>query len=167
MLSSFPWLSAVIVLPLVAAAFIPVIPDKEGKTVRWYALGASLINFVLIIYALWQNYDFQQPGYQLSESLDWIPALGLTWSLAIDGLSMPLVVLTGLVTTLAILAGWQVKEKPRLFYALMLIMFSAQLGVFCAQDLLQFFLIWELELVPVYILIAIWGGPKRFPLFLF
>jgi NAD(P)H-quinone oxidoreductase subunit 4 len=161
MLSSFPWLSAVIVLPLVAAAFIPVIPDKEGKTVRWYALGASLVNFALIIYALWQNYDFQQPSYQFVENWDWIPALGLTWALAIDGLSMPLVVLTGLVTTLAILAGWQVKEKPRLFYALMLIMFSAQLGVFCAQDLLQFFLIWELELVPVYILIAVWGGPKR------
>jgi NAD(P)H-quinone oxidoreductase subunit 4 len=161
MLSSFPWLSAVIVLPLVAAALIPVIPDKEGKTVRWYALGASMVNFGLIIYSLWQNYDFQQPSYQFVENWDWIPALGLTWSLAIDGLSMPLVVLTGLVTTLAILAGWQVKEKPRLFYALMLIMFSAQLGVFCAQDLLQFFLIWELELVPVYILIAVWGGPKR------
>jgi NAD(P)H-quinone oxidoreductase subunit 4 len=161
MLSSFPWLSAVIGLPLVAAAFIPVIPDKEGKTVRWYSLGAALANFALIIYALWQNYDFAEPGYQLSEKLSWIPSLGLNWSLAIDGLSMPLVVLTGLVTTLAILAGWQVKEKPRLFYGLMLVMFSAQLGVFCAQDLLQFFLIWELELVPVYILIAIWGGPKR------
>jgi NAD(P)H-quinone oxidoreductase subunit 4 len=148
-------------LPLVAAAFIPVIPDKEGKTVRWYSLGAALANFALIIYALWQNYDFAEPGYQLSEKLSWIPSLGLNWSLAIDGLSMPLVVLTGLVTTLAILAGWQVKEKPRLFYGLMLVMFSAQLGVFCAQDLLQFFLIWELELVPIYILIAIWGGPKR------
>ena len=74
---------------------------------------------------------------------------------------MPLVVLTGLVTTMSILAGWQVKEKPRLFYFLMLAMYSAQVGVFCSQDLLQFFLIWELELVPVYLLIAIWGGPKR------
>jgi NAD(P)H-quinone oxidoreductase subunit 4 len=161
MLSTFPWLTAIILLPLVAAAFIPMIPDKEGKTVRWYSLGAALANFGLIIYAIWQKYDFHASGYQLVENFAWIPQLGLNWSLAIDGVSMPLVLLTGLVTTLSILAGWKVKEKPRLFHFLMLIMFSAQIGVFCAQDLLQFFLIWELELVPVYILIAIWGGPKR------
>jgi NAD(P)H-quinone oxidoreductase subunit 4 len=161
MLSTFPWLTATILLPLVAAAMIPVIPDKEGKTVRWYALGAALANFGLIIYTISTQYKFQAPGYQLVENFAWIPALNLNWSLAIDGVSMPLVVLTALVTTLSILAGWKVKEKPRLFYFLMLVMFSAQLGVFCAQDLLQFFLIWELELVPVYILIAVWGGPKR------
>jgi NAD(P)H-quinone oxidoreductase subunit 4 len=161
MLSTFPWLSATILLPLVAAAFIPVIPDKEGKTVRWYSLGAALANFGLIIYAIWQKYDFQASGYQLVENFSWIPQLNLNWSLAIDGVSMPLVILTGLVTTLSILAGWKVTQKPRLFHFLMLVMFSAQIGVFCAQDLLQFFLIWELELVPVYILIAIWGGPKR------
>jgi NAD(P)H-quinone oxidoreductase subunit 4 len=161
MLSTFPWLSATILLPLVAAAFIPVIPDKEGKTVRWYTLGAALANLGLIVYALWQKYDFQASGYQLVENFAWIPQLNLNWSLAIDGISMPMVVLTGLVTTLSILAGWKVKQKPRLFYFLMLVMYSAQIGVFCAQDILQFFLIWELELVPVYILIAIWGGPKR------
>ncbi len=161
MLSTFPWLTATILLPLVAAALIPVIPDKEGKTVRWYSLTAALANFGLIIYAIWARYDFRDSGYQLVENFSWIPELGLNWSLAIDGISMPLVILTGLVTTLSILAGWKVKEKPRLFYFLMLVMFSAQIGVFCAQDLLQFFLIWELELVPVYILIAIWGGPNR------
>lgn len=161
MSTSFPWLTAIILLPIVASLLIPILPDKEGKTVRWYALGVGLADFGLIIYTLWKNYDFTQSAYQLTESYPWIPQLGLNWSLAIDGISMPLVVLTGLVTTLSILAGWQVKQKPRLFYFLMLLMYSAQIGVFCAQDLLQFFLIWELELVPVYILIAIWGGPKR------
>ncbi|MBD2328759.1 NAD(P)H-quinone oxidoreductase subunit 4 [Alkalinema sp. FACHB-956] len=161
MSTAFPWLSAIILLPIVASLLIPFLPDKEGKTVRSYALGVGLTNFALIIYALWKHYDFTQSAYQLVENYSWIPQLGLNWSLAIDGISMPLVVLTGLVTTLSILAGWQVKEKPRLFYFLMLLMYSAQIGVFCAQDLLQFFCIWELELVPVYILIAIWGGPKR------
>lgn len=161
MSTAFPWLSVIILLPIVASLLIPILPDKEGKTVRSYALGVGLTNFALIIYALWQHYDFTQSAYQLVENYSWIPQLGLNWSLAIDGISMPLVVLTGLVTTLSILAGWQVKEKPRLFYFLMLLMYSAQIGVFCAQDLLQFFCIWELELVPVYILIAIWGGPKR------
>ncbi len=161
MSTSFPWLSAIIFLPLAAALLIPVLPDKYGKTVRWYTLGVGLADFALTIYALWKHYDFTASGYQFVETVAWIPQIGLNWSLAIDGLSMPLVVLTGLVTTMSILAGWQVKEKPRLFYFLMLVMYSAQLGVFCAQDLLQFFLIWELELVPVYLLIAIWGGPKR------
>jgi len=159
--TSFPWLSAIILFPLAASLLIPVLPDKEGKTVRWYALGVGLIDFALTIYALWTQYDFTTSGYQFVETVSWIPQLNLNWSLAIDGLSMPLVVLTGLVTTMSILAGWQVKEKPRLFYFLMLAMYSAQVGVFCSQDLLQFFLIWELELVPVYLLIAIWGGPKR------
>lgn len=161
MTTPFPWLSTIILLPLAAALFIPIIPDKDGRTVRWYALGVGLADFSLSLYALWKHYDFSEAGYQLSESVTWLPQLGINWSLAIDGLSMPLVVLTGLVTTLSILAGWQVKEKPRLFYFLMLVMYSAQIGVFCAQDLVQFFLIWELELVPVYLLIAIWGGPKR------
>ncbi|MFM6307350.1 MAG: NAD(P)H-quinone oxidoreductase subunit 4, partial [Dolichospermum sp.] len=87
--------------------------------------------------------------------------IGFNWSLGVDGLSMPLIILTGLINTLAIFAAWKVTNKPRLFYALMLVMYSAQLGVFLAQDLLMFFLMWEIELVPVYLLIAIWGGANR------
>lgn len=159
--TQFPWLTIVTLLPLVASLLIPVLPDKQGKTIRWYALSVALIDFALIVYAFWQNYDFQNPDLQMVETIAWVPQLGLNWSLSVDGISMPLVVLSALVTTLAILASWKVTEKPRLFYFLMLAMFSAQIGVFCAQDILLFFLMWELELVPVYILISIWGGPKR------
>jgi len=161
MSTQFPWLTTVTLLPLVASLLIPVLPDKQGKTVRWYAFFVGLVDFALIVYTLWQNYDFSSPDFQLNESFSWIPQLGLNWSLAVDGLSMPLVVLAGLVTTLSILASWKVTKKPRLFYFLMLAMYSAQISVFCAQDMLLFFLMWELELVPVYILISIWGGPKR------
>ncbi|HEY9668203.1 MAG TPA: NAD(P)H-quinone oxidoreductase subunit 4, partial [Coleofasciculaceae cyanobacterium] len=157
----FPWLTAIILLPLLACLAIPVLPDKDGKTVRLYALGVGLINFALTIYAFWSHYDLQSSTFQLTEKYAWIPQLGLNWSVAVDGLSMPLIVLTALVTTLAILASWKVTKKPRLFYALLLVMYSAQIGVFAAQDLLLFFLIWELELVPVYLLISIWGGNKR------
>jgi NAD(P)H-quinone oxidoreductase subunit 4 len=157
----FPWLTTIILLPLLAALAIPVLPDKEGRTVRLYALGVGLIDFALTIYAFWSHYDLQNSTFQLVETYPWIPQLGLNWSVAVDGLSMPLIVLTGLVTTLATLAAWRVTKKPRLFYALLLIMYSAQIGVFAAQDLLLFFLIWELELVPVYLLISIWGGNKR------
>ena len=161
MSTQFPWLTTIILLPLVASLLIPVLPDKYGKTVRSYALGVGLIDFSLIVYALWRHYDWQDSGFQLAESYNWIPQLNIHWSLAVDGISMPLVVLTGLVTTLSMLAAWKVTEKTRLFYFLMLVMYSAQIGVFCAQDMIQFFLLWEIELVPVYILIAIWGGPKR------
>jgi len=156
-----PWLSAIIFLPLVAALVIPLVPDKEGKTVRWYGLGVALLDFVLMIFALWQNYDFQSSALQMTESYSWIPQIGFNWSLGIDGLSMPLILLTGFINTLAVFAAWKVTNKPRLFYALMLTMYSAQLGVFLAQDLLMFFLMWEIELVPVYLLISIWGGANR------
>jgi NAD(P)H-quinone oxidoreductase subunit 4 len=159
--TSFPWLTAIILLPLAASFLIPLIPDKQGKTVRLYALGVGLIDLILSIYAFWKHYDFQNSNFQLAESYAWVPQIGINWSVAVDGISMPLVVLAGLVTTLSILAGWKVMNKPRLFYFLMLMMYAAQIGVFCAQDMIQFFLLWEIELVPVYILISIWGGQKR------
>lgn len=157
----FPWLTAIIVLPLLAALVLPIIPDKDGKTLRWYALGVGLVDFALALYAFWQHYDINNSGFQLVERYAWVPQIGLNWSVAVDGLSMPLIVLTGLVNTLAIAAAWNVTRKPRLFYFLMLLLYSAQMGVFVAQDMLLFFLMWEIELVPVYLLIAIWGGPKR------
>ncbi|MBD2293945.1 NAD(P)H-quinone oxidoreductase subunit 4 [Anabaena sphaerica FACHB-251] len=156
-----PWLSAIIFLPLVASLAIPLIPDKDGKTVRWYGLGVAFVDFALMIFAFWQGYDFQSSALQMTESYPWIPQIGFNWSVAVDGLSMPLILLTGLINTLAVFAAWKVTNKPRLFYALMLVMYSAQLGVFLAQDLLMFFLMWEIELVPVYLLISIWGGKNR------
>ncbi len=159
--TQFPWLTAIILLPLLASLAIPLIPDKEGKTVRWYALGVGLADFALMVYGFWGNYDLQSTEFQLVETYPWLPQLGLNWSVGIDGLSMPLIVLSGLITTLALLASWNVKHKPRLFYFLILVLYSAQIGVFAARDLLLFFLMWELELVPVYILISIWGGKKR------
>ncbi len=159
--AQFPWLTTITLLPLLAALPLPLIPDKEGKTVRWYALGIGLIDFALMIYAFGNQYLLQSADFQMVEKYSWIPQIGLNWSLAVDGLSMPLVLLTGLVTTLAMLAAWNTTNKPKLFYGLMLLMYSAQIAVFVAQDLLMFFLVWELELVPVYLLISIWGGAKR------
>jgi NAD(P)H-quinone oxidoreductase subunit 4 len=161
MITEFPWLTAIILFPLLAALPIPLLPDKQGKLVRWYALGVGLIDFSLAVYAFWYHYDIANPSLQLVERYGWVPQIGFNWSVGVDGLSMPLVVLAGLVTTLSIMAAWKVTHKPRLFYFLMLVLFSAQMGVFVAQDLLLFFLMWEIELVPVYLLIAIWGGQNR------
>jgi NAD(P)H-quinone oxidoreductase subunit 4 len=137
------------------------LPDKEGKTVRWYALGVGIADFILMCYAFWKNYDPSSATFQLAEKYTWIPQLGLSWAVSVDGISAPLVLLAGLVTTLSIFAAWQVNIKPRLFYFLMLVLYAAQIGVFVSQDLLMFFIMWEVELIPVYLLVSIWGGQKR------
>jgi NAD(P)H-quinone oxidoreductase subunit 4 len=161
MISEFPWLTAIIAFPLIAALAIPVLPDTDGKTVRLYALGSGVLEFLFILYTFVTQYDVNNASLQLVERYSWVPQIGLNWSLGVDGLSMPLVVLTGFVTTLATFAAWNIKIKPRLFYALMLVMYSAQIAVFLSQDLLLFFMLWELELVPVYLIISIWGGAQR------
>jgi NAD(P)H-quinone oxidoreductase subunit 4 len=162
MISEFPWLTAILAFPLIAALAIPVLPDTDGKNVRSFALATGVIELGLIIYTFATQYNFQDSGLQLVERYSWLPQIGLNWSVGVDGLSMPLVVLTGFVTTLATFAAWNIKVKPRLFYSLMLVMYSAQIAVFLAQDLLMFFMLWELELVPVYLIISIWGGAQRF-----
>ena len=161
MLAQIPWLTTLIAFPLLAALIIPLLPDQGGKTVRWYALSIALVELWLTLYAFCEHYDLSLATLQLVEVYPWLPQIGLNWSLGVDGLSMPLIVLTSLVNTLAIFAAWTVKHKPRLFYTLMLVLYSAQIAVFAAQDLLLFFLMWEIELVPVYLLISIWGGPAR------
>ena len=160
-MAEFPWLTTIILFPLAASLLIPLIPDKDGKTVRWYALTVGLIDFVLIVYAFYTGYDLSNPNLQLVESYTWIPTIDLKWSLGADGLSMPLIILTGFITTLAIMAAWPVTFKPKFFYFLMLAMYSGQIAVFAVQDMLLFFLAWELELVPVYLILSIWGGKKR------
>ncbi|NER80495.1 MAG: NADH-quinone oxidoreductase subunit M [Leptolyngbya sp. SIO1D8] len=157
----FPWLTTIVLFPLLASLPIPLLPGKDNKTVRIYALLIGLAEFALILYTFGRYFSPQRSGLQLVESYTWISQIGLNWSLAADGLSMPLVILSGLVTTLAILASWNISLKPRLYFFLLLLMYSAQVGVFLCQDILLFFLMWEIELVPVYLLISIWGGQKR------
>jgi len=158
---SFPWLTTIFALPLIAACLVPLIPDQQGKTLRWYSIGVAIADFALMCKFFWDHYDPSVSGFQLIETFDWIPQLGLKWTVSIDGISMPLVLLAGFITTLSLLAAWQVDRKPRLFYFLMLVLYAAQIGVFIAQDMMLFFIMWELELVPVYLLVCIWGGPNR------
>ncbi|MGB2925027.1 MAG: NAD(P)H-quinone oxidoreductase subunit 4 [Limnothrix sp.] len=161
MATQFPWLTALIALPAISALLIPILPDKEGKTVRWFALIVGLVEFALMCFVFWRHFDPQNAGFQLAESYTWIAPLGISWSVAVDGISVPLVLLAGFVTTLSMFSAWQVDRRPKLFYALMLLLYSAQIGVFVAKDLFLFFLMWEVELIPVYLLVCIWGGKRR------
>ncbi len=159
--SHLPWLTIIVLFPVLAAFIIPFLPDNNGKVVRWYALGVCLLDFIFIIYTFSSYYSFTSPSLQLVEDFSWIPSLSLHWSLGVDGLSMPLILLTGFITTLATLSAWPITKNAKLFYILMLTMYSGQIGVFASQDILLFFFMWELELIPVYLLLNLWGGKKR------
>ena len=156
----FPWLTTIVLFPLLSSLLIPLIPTKEGKNIRTFALGVALADFAIAISAFWNNFNLENTEFQLVDTYSWIPQLGVNWSLGVDGISMPLIILACFVTTLAILASWRVKHRPKLFYTLMLVMYAAQIGVLAAKDMFLFFVMWELELVPVYLLISIWGSER-------
>ena len=120
--NQFPWLTIIILFPFIAALAIPLIPDKYSKFVRWYALGVGLTDFLLMVYVFWQNYNPSDSGFQMAEKYAWVPQLGLNWSLSVDGLSVPLVLLAGFVTSLSMLSAWQVDRKPKLFFFLILLL---------------------------------------------
>ncbi len=149
-------LSTLLIVPLVGAALAAWFP---GKT-RSIASTVAVMTIVWTVFLLTQ-FDLSNPGMQFVENFTWIDALGLSYRLGIDGLSLPLVALNSLLTWVAIYSGDENVERPRLYYSLILLLNAAVSGVFLAQDLLLFFIAYELELIPLYLLIAIWGGQKR------
>jgi NAD(P)H-quinone oxidoreductase subunit 4 len=154
-------LSLIVLLPLLGALALTLLPPSASRYCRWVAFFVLLADLGLMLWSFSRHFDPELGSLQLVERLDWVPAMGLQWSLAADGISAPLVLLSGLVTLLTVAASWKIELKPRLYFALLLAQASAQAVVFLSQDFLLFFLAWELELVPVYLLIAIWGGQKR------
>nr|AKJ77670.1 NADH dehydrogenase subunit 4 [Fagopyrum cymosum] len=120
-----------------------------------------ILEFLLTTYVFCYHFQLDDPLIQLAEDYNWIHFFDFHWRLGIDGLSIGPVLLTGFITTLATLAAWPVTRDSRLFHFLMLAMYSGQIGLFSSRDLLLFFLMWELELIPVYLLLSIWGGKKR------
>ncbi|HEX2988202.1 MAG TPA: NuoM family protein [Chloroflexota bacterium] len=152
-----PYLSIIVFLPLAAAAVVLLAPRGWS---RWIALAGSLAVFGLSL-AAFAAFDRAAPGYQLVEKVNWIPQYGVSYFLAVDGISLPMVVLTGLLTLVAVLASWRQELRVKAYFALVMLLETAMLGVFTSLDLLLFFLFWELELAPMYLLIGIWGGPRR------
>jgi NAD(P)H-quinone oxidoreductase subunit 4 len=154
-------LTVLILLPLIGAAIIGFLPIKIiPKMSRWIAFGFTCVSFfwTLVLASLFNPNDVTQ---QFSEFLPWIDTLGLNYHLGIDGLSLPLLVLNGLLTCIAVYSSDVSINRPRFYYSLLLLLNVGVTGAFLAQDLLLFFLFYELELIPLYLLIAIWGGEKR------
>ncbi|MCL4534543.1 MAG: NADH-quinone oxidoreductase subunit M [Bacteroidetes bacterium] len=155
-------LSAIIFLPLLGAIAIALLPRDSERGVRWTAAifsGASLL-LSLIAFA---QFDRSATGVQFVERVPWIPTIGVQYFLGVDGLNLPMVLLTTLLTFLAILGSWKpINHRLKEYYALLLLLEVGVVGVFSSLDLLLFFLFWEVELIPMYLLIAIWGpSPER------
>lgn len=156
-----PMLSALILLPLLGAALIGFLPvGINGKLSRTIALVFASLAFAWIVFLAVQ-FNPTIVSQQFAEFLPWIDALGLNYHLGIDGLSLPLLLLNGLLTGIAIYSTDEDIQRPRFYYSLLLLLSAGVSGAFLAQDLLLFFLFYELELIPLYLLIAIWGGQRR------
>ncbi|BAZ47554.1 NADH-quinone oxidoreductase subunit M [Nostoc ellipsosporum NOK] len=154
-------LSALILVPLFGAALIGFWPSSiSGKFARTLALVFASITFLWSVVIAIQ-FNPTQASQQFAESLSWIDALGLNYNLGVDGLSLPLLVLNGLLTGIAIYSSDESLQRPKFYYSLILLLSAGVTGAFLAQDLLLFFLFYELELIPLYLLIAIWGGARR------
>src|SRR5829696_1212383 len=153
-------LSLILFVPAIAAVIILFLPDGENKLFRWFAFGASLIPLILSL-IVWFRFDASQPGFQFEESYVWYEAIGSSFHLGVDGLSLTMVLLTTLLTPLAILASFSISDRVKPYMMLFLFLETGMLGVFMALDLLIFFVFWEVGLVPMYFLINQWGSANR------
>nr|YP_009485187.1 NdhD [Barclaya kunstleri]YP_010391503.1 NADH dehydrogenase subunit 4 [Barclaya rotundifolia]AUD56374.1 NdhD [Barclaya kunstleri]UPX03411.1 NADH dehydrogenase subunit 4 [Barclaya rotundifolia] len=160
-MSDFYWLTIIVVLPISAGSLIALLPHRGNKVVRWYTICICLFELLLMTYVFRYHFQLDDPLIQLEEDFNCINLFDFHWRLGIDGLSIGPILLTGFITTLATLAAWPVTRNSRLFHFLMLAMYSGQIGSFSSRDLLLFFIMWELELIPVYLLLSMWGGKKR------
>jgi NADH-quinone oxidoreductase subunit M len=153
-------LSLILFFPALAAVVIFFLPKDENRLFRWFAFSASLVPFVLSLIA-WVRFNPNQPGFQFIESYVWYEAIGASLHLGVDGLSLTMVLLTTLLTPLAILASFSITDRVKPYMMLFLFLETGMLGVFMALDLLIFFVFWEVGLVPMYFLINQWGSANR------
>lgn len=153
-------LTLILFTPALAALLVLGLPNDRPKLIRWVSLLLSLVPTGLAIY-LWVAYDPQIAGYQFEVQAAWYPQIKSSFHLGVDGISVPMVLLTGILTPLAMLASWNIKDRVKSFMVLFLLLEMGMMGVFLSLDLLLFFVFWEIGLVPMYFLINQWGSANR------
>ena len=156
----FPLLSVIIFLPLLAGLAILLMPPNRREMIRWTALGASVLTLFLTV-ILYFSYNGSEAGYQFVEGpYPWLPQLGISYYLGVDGISVPLMLLSGLVVAFGVMVSWNVEDRPREFFAFILFLGASVLGVFSSLDLFALFFFFELAIFPKFLMIAMWGSPK-------
>ena len=155
----FPILSVLIFTPLAAALILLLLPEEKKNWIKGLALAAGIIVLALSVW-LYASYDIAAGGYQFQERVDWLPALGISYFVGVDGISLPLVFLSGLVIVSGVLVSWNVHDRPREFFSFLMFLGASVLGVFCSLDLFMLFFFFELAVFPKYLMIVTWGSPK-------
>ncbi|MFQ5987238.1 MAG: NuoM family protein [Dehalococcoidia bacterium] len=157
---SFPYLSIIIFLPLLGAIAIALLPRSEPRRVKLIAAFFTLSAFLLSA-ALFFMFDRSVEGPQFVEKALWIPSIDVHYFLGVDGLSLPMLILTTMLGFLAVLVSWRIDLRAREYFAWLLVLETGILGVFSSLDLILFFLFWEVEILPMYLLISIWGTGRK------
>ena len=163
-MAGWPILSLTTFLPLVGAAFILLIrgePDVVARNARSVALWTSLITFVLSLF-IWMNFDNTTAAFQMVERADWIPAFNINYHMGVDGISVLFVLLSTFLTPLCILASWEsVKVRVKEYMIAFLVLETLMVGMFCALDFMLFYVFFEGVLIPMFLIIGVWGGSRR------
>jgi len=152
----FPILSVIVFTPIVAGLLILLIPGERKTEIRMAALAAATFALFLSVWAYF-SYDIPAGGYQFVERYAWLPQLGISYYVGLDGMNAPLVLLTGVVMFTGVLISWGIDDRPREFFAFLFILATGVFGVFVALDLFMLFFFYEIAVFPMYLLIAIWG----------
>lgn len=156
-------LSLIVFSPLIAAFIVFLLPDDEETLIKRLSLAFSLVPLALTIYMwfLWLGDYRALPGFHFEQVIEWFPAIGASYHVGVDGISLSLILLTVILTPLSILASFNIGERVKMYMVLFLALETGMLGLFAALDLMIFFLFWEVGLVPMYFLIRLWGGKDR------
>lgn len=158
---SVPLLSALIFFPVIGGLSLLIVKREDVQTIKVMALIISLVEFLLAL-PLWFMFDKTTHLMQFTEHHAWIPTFNINYSLGIDGISVLFILLSALVTTLSILVSWEaIKTKVTEFFISVLLLEGMMIGVFCATDFFLFYIFWEAMLIPMFLIIGIWGGPNR------
>jgi NADH-quinone oxidoreductase subunit M len=154
-------LSLLIWLPIVGGFAVMAIGDQRLAIARWLALAISVVTLALCV-PLYLGFDGSTAAFQFQQNLPWIPAFNARYSLGVDGIALPLIILTAFITVPVIIAAWtSITRRVAQYYAAFLIMEGLMIGVFSAMDALLFYFFWEAMLIPMFLIIGIWGGPRR------
>ena len=153
---NFPFLSVIVFTPIVAGALLLLFPAERKTEIRVTALGAGLVTLALSLFVYF-TYDQTAAGYQFVEQYLWVPQLGISYYVGVDGINLPLVLLTSVVMVTGVMISWKIDDRPREFFAFLFILATGVFGVFVALDLFMLFFFYEIAVFPMYLLIAIWG----------
>ena len=159
---SFPILSVILLTPLVAAGIIAVLPRRLHDTIRQLSALAMMIATLLTLF-VYADYDMARGGMQYTEHIPWITDLGVTYSLGVDGISLPMLLLSSVVGLAAVFSSWHVEKRVKEYFVLLLIVIAGVSGAFLARDLFFFLILCEMVVVPAYLMVLIWGSSERVP----